>query len=69
MRKRIVAERAAGSCLGEGRTAGPSPPLPPDFLSNFLALANFMRLSLLKAAHVAAGECSVAGNPGALRSG
>jgi hypothetical protein len=25
--------------------------LPPDFLSNFLALANFMRLSLMKAAH------------------
>ena len=25
--------------------------LPPDFLSNFLALASFMRLSVLKAAH------------------
>ncbi len=25
--------------------------LPPDFLSSLLALANFMRLSLLKAAH------------------
>jgi hypothetical protein len=34
-----------------------------------VALANFMRLSLLKAAHVAAGECRVAGNPGTLRSG
>jgi hypothetical protein len=32
-------------------------------------LANFMRLSLLKAAYVAAGESSVAGNPGTLRSG
>ncbi len=31
-------------------------------------MANFMRLSLLKAAHVAAGEYRVAGNPGALRS-
>jgi hypothetical protein len=34
-----------------------------------VALANFMRLSLLKAAPVAAGECHVAGNPGTLRSG
>jgi hypothetical protein len=34
-----------------------------------VALANFMRLSLTKAAHVDVGECSVAGNPGALRSG
>jgi hypothetical protein len=34
-----------------------------------VALANFMRLSLLKAAHAAAGECRVAGNPGTLRSG
>jgi hypothetical protein len=32
-------------------------------------LANFMRLSLLKAARAAAVECRVAGNPGALRSG
>jgi hypothetical protein len=41
----------------------------PDFLSRLVALANFMRLSLLKAAHVAAGEYRVAGNPGALRLG
>jgi hypothetical protein len=34
-----------------------------------VALANFMRLSLLKAAHVDAGERRVAGNPGTLRSG
>jgi len=27
----------------------------PDFLSSLVALANFMRLSLLKAAHAAAG--------------
>ena len=42
---------------------------PPDFLLRLVALANFMRLSLLKAANVAAGECCVAGNPGAPRSG
>jgi hypothetical protein len=41
----------------------------PDFLSNFVASANFMRLSLLKAALAAVGECRVAGNPGSLRSG
>jgi hypothetical protein len=34
-----------------------------------VALANFMRLSLLKAAHAGVGECHVAGNPGTLRSG
>jgi hypothetical protein len=46
------------------------PPLRyPDFLSRLVALANFMRLSLLKAAHVDAGERRVAGNPGTLRSG
>jgi hypothetical protein len=34
----------------------------PDFLSNFLALANFMRLSLKKAAHADVGGPR-AGNP------
>jgi hypothetical protein len=29
---------------------------PPDFLWGLMALTNFMRLSLLKAAHVAVGE-------------
>ena len=29
--------------------------LPPDFLSSFMALANFMRLSLMKAAHPVVG--------------
>jgi len=29
--------------------------LPPDFLTRSLALANFMRLSLMKAAHVGVG--------------
>jgi hypothetical protein len=38
--------------------------LLPDFLSSLVALANLMRLSLLKAAHVDVGECHVAGNPG-----
>src|ERR1700677_340036 len=41
----------------------------PDFLSRLVALAGFMRLSLLKAAHVAVAEGRVAGNPGSPRSG
>jgi hypothetical protein len=40
------------------------PSATPDFLSNLVALANFMRLSLPKAADVAAGQCRVAGKPG-----
>ena len=40
----------------------------PGFLSRLVALASFMRLSSLKAAHAAVGECRAAGNPGALRS-
>jgi hypothetical protein len=39
-------------------TADPSAPLPPDFLSSFVALANFMRLSLRKAAHEATGSAA-----------
>ncbi len=31
------------------------PQVPPDFLSTSLALANFMRLSSLKAAHAVVG--------------
>jgi hypothetical protein len=31
------------------------PQVPPDFLLRLLALANFMRLSLLKAAHAVVG--------------
>ena len=42
---------------------------PPDFLWRLVVLTNFMRLSLLRAAHVAVGECRAAGNPGSLRSG
>jgi hypothetical protein len=41
----------------------------PDFLLRLVALANFMRLSILKAAHVDPGYCRVAGNSGTLRSG
>jgi hypothetical protein len=38
------------------------PPLRyPGFLSNLVALANLMRLSLLKAAHACVGEGSVTG--------
>jgi hypothetical protein len=37
---------------------------PPDFLWSLVALAHLMRLSLLKDAHAAVGECHVAGNPG-----
>ncbi len=33
--------------------------LPPDFLWSLVALARLMRLSLLKAARVAVGECRV----------
>jgi hypothetical protein len=36
----------------------------PDFLWSLVALASLMRLSLLKAAHVAVGQCRVSGNPG-----
>jgi hypothetical protein len=39
------------------------PRLPPDFLSGLVALVNFMRLSLKKAAYVAVNESSVVGNP------
>jgi hypothetical protein len=41
----------------------------PDFLLNLVALANFMRLSVQKAAYADVGEYCVTGNPGALRSG
>jgi hypothetical protein len=39
------------------------PHVPPDFLSSFLALVNFMRLSLLKAAYAVVGWSHVTGNP------
>ena len=40
-----------------------------DFLSSLVALANFLRLSLRKAAYAAVVGCRDVGNPGALRSG
>ena len=40
----------------------------PDFLLMLVASANFMRLSLTKAARVDVGQSCVAGNPGTLRS-
>ena len=36
----------------------PSPSPPPDFLWNLVALANFMRLSLKKAAYVASSSAA-----------
>jgi hypothetical protein len=45
--------------LSSGRTGAPrSPQRTPDFLSNFLALSNSMRLSLMKAAHADVGGAS-----------
>jgi hypothetical protein len=41
-----------------------SPKRTPDFLSTLMALTNFMRLSLMKAAHAAVGWRPVAENPG-----
>ena len=41
----------------------------PNFLWMLLESANFMRLSLMKAAHAAVSQSRVAGNPGSLRSG
>jgi hypothetical protein len=43
-----------GLCLASRRTAGPS--AAPDFLSITVASVNFMRLSLRRAAYVAAGR-------------
>jgi hypothetical protein len=44
-------DSARQSPIGTGRV----PHVPPDFLWSLLALANFMRLSLLKAAHAVVG--------------
>ena len=41
----------------------------PNFLLRLVALAEFMRLSLRKAAYVDVDQCRVVGNPGTLRSG
>jgi hypothetical protein len=42
---------------------------PPDFLWNLVALVHFMRLSLTERRTNGLVQCSVAGNPGTLRSG
>jgi hypothetical protein len=42
---------------------------PPDFLWNLVALVRFMRLSLTERRTRGPVQCSVAGNPGTLRSG
>jgi hypothetical protein len=42
------------------------PRLPPDFLSSLVGSANFMRLSLMKAAKRGHLWCRVVGNPGTL---
>ena len=41
----------------------------PDFLLSLMTPVSFMRLSLLKAAHVGVAESHEAGNPGTLRFG
>jgi hypothetical protein len=49
-------ESQPGSCVEERRTAGPS--ASPDFLLVLVALAGSMRLSLMKAAHVAVASAT-----------
>jgi hypothetical protein len=49
--ERIVVSCSVRICCWASETADPS--ASPDFLLKLVALANFMRLSLLKGAHVA----------------
>jgi hypothetical protein len=42
--------------VGTGRVPQVRTSVPPDFLSRLMALAHFMRLSLMKAAHAAAQQ-------------
>jgi hypothetical protein len=58
---------AVDPTLRKERVKDGAPEVAPDFLLRLVALTNFMRLSLLKAAHVDVGESCEAGNPG--RSG
>ncbi len=46
---------AKNEALFPGRVPHVRPSVHPDFLSSFLALTNFMRLSLMKAAHASVG--------------
>jgi hypothetical protein len=55
--------------IGNARKSRSLHSATPDFLLILVASANFMRLSLTKAAHVDVGEFCVAGNPSTLRSG
>jgi hypothetical protein len=50
-------QRNGDLCAGAGAHSRSLHCAPPDFLWGLVALANFLRLSLLKAAHVPAGEC------------
>jgi hypothetical protein len=54
---------------GIGTGAHVRPSVHPDFLSSSLALTNFMRLSLMKAAHASVGgaPCRKSGNAGRKR--
>jgi hypothetical protein len=54
----------SGSVSPPTQTAGPS--VTPDFLLVLVALANSMRLSLMKAAHAALSGVASEGNPGSL---
>jgi hypothetical protein len=63
----LVDHLSAFAC-GPSETAGPSPTLPRISCPSLVALANFVRLSLMKAAYVALRFRDV-GNPGPLQSG
>jgi hypothetical protein len=56
-------ERGFGTAFAAGGKKLQVPRLPPDFLSDLVASANFVRLSLKKAAYVAVDESSIVGNP------
>jgi hypothetical protein len=55
--------------IGLGRVPDVRPSVHPDFLSSFLALMDFMRLSLMKAAHASVGgvSCRKSGTMGRKR--
>jgi hypothetical protein len=60
---------AIAASEGLGRVPHVRPSVHPDFLSSSLALTNFMRLSLMKAAHASVGgaPCRKSGNAGRKR--
>ena len=59
------------TAYGSGRVPHFRQSVHPDFLSSFLALTNFMRLSLMKAAHASVGgaPCRKSGTLGRKRRG